>query len=199
MYLYLYLIVDLYSRKIVAWQVHDRESAEYAAALATEACFLEQVSPDQVTLHSDNGSPMKGATMLVTLQKLGVIPSFSRPSVSDDNPYSEALFRTLKYRPEYPQKPFRDLLEARTWVAGFVQWYNHEHLHSAIQFVSPNDRHAGCDKAILTQRHAVYQAARARHPARWSGATRNWEPTGEVALNKNNDSRHQRTKMKETT
>lgn len=94
-FLYLYLIVDLYSRKIVAWQVHDREAAEYAAALATEACFLEQVSPDQVTLHSDNGSPMKGATMLVRLQKLGVIPSFSRPSVSDDNPYSEAYVVSL--------------------------------------------------------------------------------------------------------
>ena len=143
MFFYLYLIVDIYSRKIVAWQVHERECAELAAALATEACYLEGVSPDEVVLHSDNGSPMKGATMLATLQRLGLIPSFSRPSVSDDNPFSEALFRTLKYRPQYPEQAFEDIGAARTWVACFVNWYNHEHRHSAIRFVTPQERHSG--------------------------------------------------------
>lgn len=183
MFLYLYLMVDIYSRKIVAWQVHDRESAEYASELITEACFVEKVKHDQVVLHSDNGAPMKGATLLARLQELGVMPSFSRPSVSDDNAFSEALFRTLKYRPWYPEKPFADIDEARRWVEGFVYWYNHQHLHSGIRFVTPQDRHDGNDKAILASRHQVYQEARQRHPERWSGATRNWNPLGAVFLN----------------
>ncbi len=182
-FLYLYLIVDVYSRKIVAWQVHDRECAGYAAELATEACFLERVTPEQVRLHSDNGSPMKGFTMLLTLQKLGVMPSFSRPSVSNDNPFSEALFRTLKYCPAYPQRPFADLEQAREWVETFVRGYNHQHLHSAIRYLTPNERHRGQDGQILAQRHQVYQQARVRHPERWSGRTRNWSPVTEVVLN----------------
>ena len=183
MFLYLYLIEDVFSRKIVAWQVHDRESSEYAASLATEACFREQINRDTVTLHSDNGSPMKGATMLATLQKLGVMPSFSRPSVSNDNPYSESLFRTLKYRPEYPEKPFSDLIEARRWVSGFVDWYNNTHLHSGVKFVTPSERHAGLDTAILAKRKKVYSQARARHPERWSRNSRNWDPIRIVCLN----------------
>ena len=107
---YLYLVMDIYSRKIVGWQIHDRESSHLAADLITDICLREHVARDQIILHSDNGSPMKGATMLATLQQLGVIPSFSRPSVSNDNPYSESLFRTLKYRPEYPEKPFDNLM-----------------------------------------------------------------------------------------
>ena len=108
MFHYLYLIVDLYSRKIVAWSVHEEESAELASALASEACYLEGVAPGDVVLHADNGAPMKGATMLATLHTLGVMASFSRPSVSDDNPFSEALFRTLKYRPQYPERGVRE-------------------------------------------------------------------------------------------
>lgn len=182
MFFYLYLIVDIYSRKIVAWQVHERECAEYAGALATEAYYVEGVAPSAVVLHSDNGSPMKGATMLATLQRLGVIPSFSRPSVSDDNAFSEALFRTLKYRPEYPQRAFESLNEARTWVEGFVRWYNAEHRHSGLKFVTPEQRHTGHDAEILRRRHAVYQRARAHHPQRWSGHTRNWSPATTVYL-----------------
>ena len=186
MFLYLYMVIDIYSRKIVAWQVHEHEQAELAAELMTEACFVEQIPRGQITLHSDNGSPMKGATMLATLQKLGVIPSLSRPSVSNDNAFSESLFRTLKYRPEYPERRFADIRQARQWVAGFVDWYNGEHLHSGIRFVTPHDRHSGKDREILQQRDALYQAAKRRNPERWSGQIRNWNPVHEVVLNKIN-------------
>ena len=134
-------------------------------------------------LHADNGGPMKGATMLATLQKLGVVPSFSRPSVSDDNPYSESLFRTLKYIPAFPSQPFATIEAARQWVHRFVQWYNDEHRHSAIRYVTPNQRHRGEDRGLLKQRAAVYEAARQQHPERWSGNTRNWTPVIEVWLN----------------
>ena len=126
---------------------------------------------------------MKGSTMLLTLQKLGVMPSFSRPSVSNDNPFSEALFRTLKYCPTYLQRPFANLEQAREGVETFVRWYNHQHLHSAIRYLTPNERHRGQDGQILAQRHQVYQQARVRHPERWSGRTRNWSPITEVVLN----------------
>lgn len=183
LFYYLYLVLDVYSRKIVGWQVHDCESSEHAANLMIDICDREGVVRDQVVLHSDNGSPMKGATMLATLQQLGVTPSFSRPSVSDDNPYSESLFKTLKYRPEYPQRPFESLEKAREWVEGFATWYNDEHLHSGIKFVTPAQRHRGEDTAILANRHRVYQEAKTKNPLRWSGETRNWAPVKEVLLN----------------
>ena len=182
-FLYLYLMMDVYSRKIVGWQVYDCESAEHAAHLLIDVCEREGVTKEQVTLHSDNGSPMKGATMLATLQQLGVIPSFSRPSVSNDNPYSESLFKTLKYRPDYPLVCFANLDVARAWVEGFVGWYNDEHLHSGIQFVTPAQRHRGEDREILAKRHELYLQARAKNPSRWSGNTRNWEPVTRVLLN----------------
>ena len=140
-----------------------------------DICAREAIAPDQVVLHSDNGSPMKGATMLATLQALGVMPSFSRPSVSNDNPYSESLFRTLKYRPTYPLTAFEDLTTARQWVSTFVDWYNNEHRHSAIRFVTPAQRHDGLDVALLQKRIEVYEAARNERPERWSGDTRNWQ------------------------
>ena len=182
MFYYLYLIVDLYSRKIVAWSVHDEESAELASALASEACYLEGVAPGDVVLHSDNGAPMKGATMLATLHALGVVASFSRPSVSDDNPFSEALFRTLKYRPEYPEKAFESVSAARAWMERFVRWYNAEHCHSALKYVTPEQRHLGRDPELLERRHEVYQRARERQPQRWSGRTRNWTPAPPLIL-----------------
>jgi putative transposase len=126
---------------------------------------------------------MKGATMLATLQELGVMPSFSRPAVSNDNPYSESLFRTLKYRPQYPSRAFENLSAARQWVDTFVHWYNHEHRHSATRFVTPHERHAGLDGALLDKRVDVYEAAKQRHPERWSGDTRNWNPVYVVHLN----------------
>lgn len=180
----LYLVMDIYSRLIVGWEVHAEELASHAAVLIDKTCQRQQVREDQLTLHADNGGPMKGATMLATLQKLGVVPSFSRPSVSDDNPYSEALFRTLKYAPTWPKRPFANLDEARQWVHTFVTWYNTRHRHSGIRFVTPQQRHEGKDKAILADRTRVYEAAKADHPDRWRGrAVRNWSPVGAVWLN----------------
>lgn len=179
----LYLILDIFSRKIVGWEVHENESADHASVLIRKACLSEGIHEDGLVLHADNGGPMKGATMLATLQRLGVVPSFSRPSVSDDNPYSESLFRTLKYAPAYPSQPFERIEDARQWVYSFVQWYNHEHCHSGIRYVTPDQRHRGVDGELLKQREAVYEAARQRNPKRWSGKTRNWSPVTEVWLN----------------
>ena len=191
MFFYLYVIMDVWSRKIVGWEVHLEESAEHAAELITATCKAEGVEPDQVILHSDNGGPMKGATMLATLQQLGVMPSFSRPSVSDDNPYSESLFRNLKYRPWYPSKPFASLQAASEWVTTFVGWYNDEHLHSSIRFVTPSDRHAGRHHDVLQRRRAVYEAAKDRYPERWQGQIRNLDPIETVVLNPEPEDDHQ--------
>ena len=141
------------------------------------------MQPRILTLHSDNGGPMKGSTMLATMQTLGVVPSFSRPSVSNDNPYSEALFRTLKYVPSYPRKPFESIDAAWAWVERFVNWYNYEHRHSAIGFVAPDERHRGHDVRVLLARRGVYAAARRRHPARWSRHPRHWNAPATVSLN----------------
>jgi putative transposase len=122
------------------------------------------------------------------LHWLGIEPSYSRPRVSDDNAFAEALFRTAKYRPEFPLKGFADLDKARQWATCFVHWYNHEHRHSGIRYVTPAQRHAGQDRSVLSARHAIYQAARERNPQRWSGSTRNWTPVGVVTLNPERDS-----------
>ena len=182
-YFYLYLFLDIFSRKIVGWQVYETESSELAGEVMRDICEREHIAPDQVVLHSDNGSPMKGATMLATLQALGVMPSFSRAAVSNDNPYSESLFKTLKYRSDYPSRAFENLFAARQWVGTFVHWYNHEHRHSAVRFVTPHERHAGQDAALLAKRVEVYEAAKAKNPQRWSGSTRNWQPVRVVHLN----------------
>ena len=182
-YFYLYLMLDVWSRKIVGAAVHEEESSQLASQLFLSSCECLGLDPESLVLHSDNGSPMKGATMLATLQRLGVVPSFSRPGVCDDNPFPEALFRTLKYRPEYPSLPFATLETARAWVAAFVDWYNTEHRHSAIRFVTPDERHDGREEAILERRHSIYQAARQEHPERWSGEVRNWTPIATVRLN----------------
>ena len=180
---YLYLLLDIWSRKIVGWEVHDEESMDLASELAEKACAAEGVQRGALVLHSDNGGPMKGATMLATLQRLGIAPSFSRPRVSDDNAMCEAIFRTLKYRPGFPRKPFASRDEARRWVADFVVWYNGEHLHSALRYVTPNDRHERRDSEILAHRHTVYGKAKRRSPRRWTGDTRDWTPIGDVTLN----------------
>ncbi len=182
-FFFLYLMMDVWSRKIVGWEVHDREDQNLAAALLDRATATERVPPDQLTMHADNGGAMKGCMMVAKMQELGVAASFSRPHVSDDNPYSEALFRTLKYRPEYPNQPFDTLAEARAWVAAFVDWYNLEHFHSGIRYVTPTARHSRAERDILANRHEVYEAARARNPNRWTGPTRNWTPIETVVLN----------------
>ncbi len=180
---YLYLVEDIFSRKIVGWAVHEEESMDLAARLIDDTAISLGCDPRGLVLHSDNGGPMKGSTMLATLQHLGIVPSFSRPHVSDDNPYSESLFRTLKYRPEFPRDPFASVEAARQWVEDFVVWYNTEHLHSAISFVTPEDRHTGRDIDILAARQRVYEAARNRNPERWARDIRNWERVAVVKLN----------------
>jgi putative transposase len=180
---YLYLFEDLFSRKIVGWQVFDSESAEQASLLLRDICERQGIARDQLTVHSDNGSPMKGETMLSTMQRLGVAHTRSRPAVSNDNPYIESVFRTLKYRPQLPVKPFEDLLAARRWVTELAHWYNEEHRHSAIGFVTPAQRHAGQDQDMLKQRANVYALARKKHPLRWSREARQWRHVDEVHLN----------------
>ena len=182
-YYYLYMILDVWSRKIMAATVFSKESGQNSALLCVEAFHHHKVNPQGLVLHSDNGSPMKGSTMLVTLQRLGVVPSFSRPGVSNDNPFSEALFRTLKYRPEYPSHPFASEFQAQRWVDAFVHWYNTEHLHSEIRFVTPDERHDGVEFTKLQRRKEVYALARQKNPGRWTGKTRNWEPVALVRLN----------------
>ena len=159
---YLYLILDLYSRKIVGFEVHDTDSADHAAHLARRTALAEGIHamPARPVLHGDNGATLKATTVLAMLHWLGIKPSYSRPRVSDDNAFAEALFRTVKYRPEFPSKGFADLDAARQWTVRFVQWYNHEHRHSGIRYVTPAQRHAGQDRPLLEARHAVYQDAR---------------------------------------
>jgi putative transposase len=182
-YYYLYLVEDIFSRMIVGWTIEEVESAEHAGQLIDRICQEQGIGKGQLTLHSDNGGPMTGATMVATLERLGVIPSLSRPAVSDDNPYSESLFKTLKYRPSYPDGAFSGIDQARQWVSRFVEWYNTEHLHSAIRFVTPSSRHLGEDTEILAKRTVVYEKAKGLNPLRWSGPTRNWSPITEVLLN----------------
>lgn len=182
-YLFLYLFMDIFSRKIVGWEIHERESADLSSKLLTRICEREGIEKRKVTLHADNGGPMKGSTILATMQRLGVIPSFSRPSVSDDNPFSESLFKTLKYCPFFPSKPFSSIDGATEWMKKFVQWYNHEHLHSGIKFVTPASRHAGLDQEILNKRNEIYKEAQQRNPNRWSKQTRNWNRVNVVELN----------------
>ena len=126
---------------------------------------------------------MKGATMKVTMEKLDITASYSRPRVSNDNPFSEALFRTCKYRPDWPTKGFATKADAQAWVKSFASWYNGEHMHSAIRFVTPNARHAGHDRATLANRASLSANARVQNPERWSGKARNRQPAGPVWLN----------------
>jgi putative transposase len=182
-YFYLYMFIDIFSRKIVGWNIHRTESADHASNLIKHICLSEGVSQNQISLHSDNGSPMKGATMLMTLKELGVSVSFSRPSVSDDNPFSEALFKTVKYNRHPTGEPYDLIDKAFECIEVIVSWYNYEHKHSSIKFVTPEQRHNLFDKNILLKRDAVYKAAKERTPARWSGETRNWEYIKLVSLN----------------
>lgn len=185
MFYYLYLFTDLYDRNIVGWEVYETETAEHASELIRQICLRQQrLTTEPLVLHSDNGSPMKGATMLETLYQLGITPSNSRPRVSNDNPYAESVFKTLKYRPNYQPKGFESLEEAREWCRTFVQWYNYEHHHSGINFLTPNQMRSGEGPEILENRHRVYEAAKTAHPERWNGrATRDWSMPERVYLN----------------
>jgi transposase/transposase-like protein len=177
-WLYLYLVIDVWSRKVVAWDVAEREDAQTAADLVGRACLRERISktrPRPLILHADNGNAMR--------EELGVLRSFSRPRVSNDNPYSESLFRTVKYRPDYPRRPFRSQEAACRWACAFVDWYNHRHRHSSIRFVTPDQRHSGQAVELCRHRALVYEQARQRHPRRWSRGTRCWRQPGVVWIN----------------
>lgn len=180
---YLYLIEDIYDRAIVGYEVHEYECGELAAQLVQRTMFKEQCWHKAVVLHSDNGAPMKSQTLKAKMEELGILASYSRPRVSNDNPFVESLFRTLKYRPQWPSNGFANLMEARDWVQKFVHWYNEEHKHSALNYVTPSERRQGRDSGILKRRKEVLEAAKAKNPTRWSGVIRNCEPAGCVDLN----------------
>jgi len=182
-FFYLYVALDVWSRKIVGWTLEESESSTHSSRFLKAACEREQIVEGDLVIHSDNGGPMKGATLLATLQALGVATSFSRPSVSNDNPFSESLFRTMKFRPAFPDGPFMSIEDARAWMTAFTRWYNTEHRHSAIKFVTPEDRHSGREASLLERRKVVYAKARRERPDRWTAACRNWEPIKDVFLN----------------
>jgi transposase InsO family protein len=179
---YLYLILDVFSRKMVGWEIHDEESAAHAATLIRRTHLRENIRDKPLILHSDNGSPMKGASMLEVLYQLGVATSFSRPRVSNDDAYSESIFKTCKYRPDYPYKGFLNIYEPRDWVLKFSHLYNVNHRHSGLKFVTPHQRHAGLAKEVLAKRKEASQKAKVRNPERRSGQTRNWELVDKVQL-----------------
>jgi transposase InsO family protein len=182
-YYYLYMFVDIWSRYIVGWQVHEEESGALAKELLNE--IASRTGVKGTILHSDNGGPMICSTMRATLEKLEVIASFSRPSVSNDNAYSESLFKTLKYTAGYPRS-FKNIEQAREWVSKFVHWYNHEHRHSKIGYVTPLQRLNGLDKEIFARRNETFALARKRNPERWSNKIKVWENDHEVFLKKGN-------------
>jgi transposase InsO family protein len=182
-FFYLYAILDLWSRKIVAWEVHERESGELAAELVEKAVWREHLRLRPLILHADNGAAPTAYTLKAKLEALGIRPSHSRPGVSDDNAHIEAWFRTAKYRPGYPTRGFADLEAARAWALKLVNWYNGEHRHSAIGFVTPSERHSGEAPALFSKRRRVYEAARARNPGRWSRGVRWWKDPDQVWLN----------------
>ncbi len=182
---YLYVIMDLFSRKIVYHEVHDIESSDIAARVVKMAAVLERVDEREIkpVLHGDNGSSLKSMTVWAMLHHLGIARSYSRPRVSNDNAFIESLFRTAKYRPGFPAKGFANLAQARKWSSEFVGWYNTEHRHSGVRFVTPEQKHCGMDRDVLMARREVYEQARRRNPARWSGQLRNWDPIERVQLN----------------
>ncbi|WP_457767180.1 IS3 family transposase [Cyanobium sp. ULC065] len=185
-WLYLYLVIDIWSRKVVAWDVAEREDPAIAADLISRACLRERISKRRkqpLILHADNGNAMRAATLESRLEELGVLRSFSRPRVSNDNPYSESLFRTATYRPDYPSRPFASVEAASQWVVAFVDWYNQRHRHSGIKFVTPHQRHCGDAVDICRQRAVVYEQARQRNPRRWSRSSRCWRQPELVWIN----------------
>jgi hypothetical protein len=173
-FLYLYLVMDVFSRRIMGWRIHPQESAERASALIRQVCRHNRVQPSGLILHSDNGRPMRGAAMLTTLRRLGVLSSFSRPGVSNDNAFVESLFHTLKGRPDFPERHFASLRAARAWMARFAVWYNREHLHGGLGYVTPDDRYAGRDAAVLERRARLYARARSERSGRWPHRARSW-------------------------
>ena len=182
-YFKLYLIMDIFSRKIVAWEVWEEEKGELASILIERAALSEKIGRKPLILHSDNGGPMKSYTLKAKLEELGIFSSYSRPRVSNDNPYSESIFRTCKYRPGYPTEGFESIETARNWVLSFVDWYNNRHYHSSLNFLTPATMHKGQAKKIMAKRKMVYQNAKILHPLRFNRGIRKWDFPQAVALN----------------
>jgi len=165
-FFYLYMVIDVYSRYIVGWMIAKWESSELAEQLIADTCIKEGIEPEQLTLHADRGSAMRSKTIAQLLIELGVSKSHSRPHTPTDNPYSEAQFKTMKYRPDYP-KAFRSKGQASAWVREFAHWYNHEHHHTGLALMTPTVVHHGQAEQVVQQRQQVLDAAYAAHPERF--------------------------------
>jgi len=182
-YFYLYVILDIFSRFVVGWMVALRENAELARCLINETCVREEIEPKQLTIHSDRGSPMKSMTVAQLMANLGVTKTHSRPHVSDDNPFSESQFKTLKYRPGFPAR-FGSLEHALAFCRDFFPWYNYEHRHSGIGYLTPAMVHCGKAHEVVDARHKVLDAAYAAHPERFfQGRPRPQQVPVEVWIN----------------
>lgn len=164
----LYTVLDIFSRYVVGWLIAEVESSELARQLIAVSARKQGILPDQLTLHADNGAPMTGKPLSQLLVDLGITRSHNRPHTSDDNPFSEAQFKTMKYRPDYPDR-FDSVAHARQWARGFFEWYNDAFYHSGLNLLTPASVHYGEAAAIQQQRQAVMAAAYAAHPARFSG------------------------------
>jgi putative transposase len=164
----LYTVLDIFSRYVVGWMIAEVESSDLAKQLIAETARKQGIQPDQLTLHADNGSPMTGKPLSQLLVDLGITKSHSRPHTSDDNPFSEAQFKTMKYRPHYPDR-FPSIDDARMWARSFFAWYNHEHYHSALNLMTPSSVHDGEAVAVQQQRQSVMSAAFEACPERFRG------------------------------
>lgn len=181
-YYYLYSYIDIFSRKIVGTAIHETEDGSLAADLLEQCLKSEGISGQNLRLHSDSGGPMRGRDFIARLQKIGVVLSRSRPRVSDDNPFIEAFFKTLKYSPTYPLMPFMSLNQAKGWLKKFIHDYNHVNLHSGINYVTPMMRHQGLHIEHLLKRKAVFAEAKLQNPLRWSKHAHQWSPDKMVQI-----------------
>ena len=165
-YYYLYTILDVFSRYVPGWLIAECESSRLAQQLIAETCAKQGIVPEQLTLHADRGSAMRSKTVALLLADLGVTKTHSRPYVANDNPYSEAQFKTMKYRPDYPDR-FGSIQDARAWARPFFRWYNHEHHHSGLALLTPATVHYGQAQTVIDRRQMVLQAAYAARPERF--------------------------------
>lgn len=183
-YFYLYVIMDVYSRKVVGWLLADRESSTLAVELIRQSCLRAGIRRDELTVHADRGSSMRSKPVAFLLADLGVTKTHSRPYTSTDNPYSEAQFKTLKYQPDFPKR-FGSLQDARAFMVRFFNWYNHVHRHSGIGLVTPAQRHSGVDQIVYRERQTVLAAFYQHHPERFvHGVPVPPELPGEVWINR---------------
>jgi putative transposase len=166
-YFYLYVILDVFSRYVVGWMVADRETSALARKLIAETCERQQIKPDTLTIHADRGTSMKSKLVALLMADLGVTKSHSRPHVSDDNPFSEAQFKTLKYRPDFPDR-FGEREDARGFCRDFFAWYNNEHHHSGLAMFTPHDVHYGLVDQRVAERQAALDSAYEAHPERFA-------------------------------